>query len=54
MPQTHPLWRHWKKIAEAGKNIFLQASRSGNAEFNYIPALDESSAWINALADLMN
>ncbi|MCL2075323.1 MAG: ferrochelatase [Betaproteobacteria bacterium] len=43
-----------EEIAEAGKNIFLQASRSANAEFNYISALNESSAWINALADLVN
>ncbi|MCL2020791.1 MAG: ferrochelatase [Betaproteobacteria bacterium] len=41
-----------EEIALAGKSVFLRACKVEGAEFNYIPALNESVAWINALVDL--
>jgi ferrochelatase len=42
-----------EEIAMKGKSAFLQASHVGGTEFNYIPALNESSLWINAMADMV-
>ncbi|MDR0233628.1 MAG: ferrochelatase [Zoogloeaceae bacterium] len=43
-----------EEIALRGKSVFLQTAQGEGAEFNYIPALNESDVWINALANLVD